>query len=290
MTASANSMGAAPAAPAASANGSANPGAQTANPNQKVQASPQPEARKMKLKIDGKDVEMLESEVISRATKAAAADQRFDEAARMRKEAEQVLQFARENPTEFFKKTGMNARDWAEQFLLKEIEREQMSPEQKRAWENEEELRKYKNNEKQQAEQKRKDEIAALEKTHLQNYDVMFTEALQKSGLPKTPYTVKRMAELQLVNVRKKLDLNADQLAKLVREDYASEQKALLSAFDGDQLIDFLGVDAVKKLSKAQIAKLKNRVTSSRQIDPQRPAGKAPLTWEEYRKRNRGRR
>lgn len=284
MTASASSMGAGNSTPApASATGVG----QTQGGQVNLQANPATPERRLKLKIDGKEMEMAESEVISYATKARAADQRFNEAANMRKEAESILKFAKDNPAEFFKKTGMNAREWAEQFLIKEIEREQMSPEQKKAWENEEELRQYKNKEKQTAEKERTDQIAALEKTHLQNYDVMFTEALQKSGLPKTAYTVKRMAELQLVNVKKKLDLNADQLAKLVREDYAAEQKSLLSAYDGDQLIDFLGPEIVKKLSKAQIAKLKNRGVAPRQATAERPAGKQQLTWDEYRKRNR---
>lgn len=285
MTATANSMGSGNPVPAAPT--SANGADQTQGGQTNLQANPTTPERKLKLKIDGKEMEMSESEVISYATKARAADQRFNEAANMRKEAESILKFAKENPAEFFKKTGMNAREWAEQFLLKEIEREAMTPEQKKNMANEEELRQYKDNEKKEAERKRNEEIAALEKTHLQSYDLMFTDALHKSGLPKTAYTVKRMAELQLVNVKKKLDLNADQLAKLVREDYLSEHKALLSAYDGDQLIDFLGVDAVKKLSRAQIAKLKARGVSPRQAAVNRPAGKQQLTWDEYRKRNR---
>lgn len=287
MTASANTIG---SAPATGNNPAPATGNQTPSQNPNGQPNQTAEQRRMKLKIDGKEVEMSESEVVSYATKARAADQRFDEAANIRKEAEQVLKFAKDNPEEFFKRTGMNAREWAEQYLLREIERERMSPEQKKALENEEKLRKYEDGEKLRIETERKAQIAALEKQHLQNYDLMFTEALQKSGLPKTAYTVKRMAELQLVNVKKKLELKPDQLAKLVREDYASEQKALLSGYDGDQLIEFLGPDVVKKLSKAQIAKLKSRGVTPRQTTPDKPAGKRQLTWDEYKKQNRKRR
>lgn len=287
MTASANTIG---SAPATGNNPAPATGNQTPSQNPNGQPNQTAEPRRMKLKIDGKEVEMSESEVVSYATKARAADQRFDEAANIRKEAEQVLKFAKDNPEEFFKRTGMNAREWAEQYLLREIERERMSPEQKKALENEEKLRKYEDGEKLRIETERKAQIAALEKQHLQNYDLMFTEALQKSGLPKTAYTVKRMAELQLVNVKKKLELKPDQLAKLVREDYASEQKALLSGYDGDQLIEFLGPDVVKKLSKAQIAKLKSRGVTPRQTTPDKPAGKRQLTWDEYKKQNRKRR
>lgn len=253
-------------------------------------ASPVVEAqapRMLKVKFDGKEVEMPESEVLSLASAGKASTQRFQEASAMRKQAEELMQFAKANPKEFFEKTGMNARQWAEEYLMQELQTEAMSPEQRKARENEEKLRKFESDEKNRADSVKKEEIKQLEERHRQNYDQMFTQALQESGLPKTAYTVKRMAELQLLNVKNKYELSSSQLAKLVREDYANEQKALLSALDGDQLIDFLGVDAVKKLSKAQIAKLKARQVSG--VVGQKPAvATTPsLTWKELQRRNR---
>lgn len=248
------------------------------------------EIKRMKLKLEGQDVEMPESEVIALAQRGKVSDKRFQEAAAMKKQAEDVLKFAKENPTEFFKKTGMNARQWAEEYLVGELKKEQMSPEQRKAAENEAKLKEYEDQKKSEADRKLQDDKRRLEQEHMQNYDKLFVEALTKSGLPKTPYTIKRMAELQLTNIRKKLELSADQLAKVVREDYQAEQKALFGAVDGDALLEMFGADIVKKLSKAQIAKLKAkgiRTASGNSGNRSTESGDKKLSWKEYQRRNR---
>lgn len=289
------------AAPATPAAPTAPPQAAGQNPPQAPPGAQAPpaaaaaEARKLRLKIEGKEVELPESEVIGLAQQGKAAGQRFQEAAALRKQAEELIAFAKANPREFFNRTGMNAREWAEKYLIEELEAEQMSPEQKKARANEEKLKAYEAEKKQREEEGRKAEMARLQAEHAQNYDKLFTAALHESGLPKTAFTVKRMAELQLANIKNRYELSAPQLAKIVREDYANEQKSLLSALDGDQLIEFLGADAVKKLSKAQIAKLKARGAGAGQTSGSAQAPRARqgegggLTWQEYKRRNRGR-
>lgn len=273
-----------PAAGQTSTAGAANPAAAPAG-----QQSATP-PRMMKVKFEGQEVEMPESEVLALASAGKVSTKRFQEAAAMKKQAEEVLKFAKDNPKEFFAKTGMNAREWAENYMMEELQNDAMSPEQRKARENEEKLRKYEDSEKRAKEKSRQDKIDALTNEKRQEFDVMFTKALNESGLPRTEFTVKRMAQLQLINIKKGLELNSTQLAKIVREDYANEQKSLLSAFDGDQLMEFLGPEAVKKLSKAQIAKLKARGvgpagSGSRTNKP--PQENTGLTWRELQKRNR---
>lgn len=248
-------------------------------------------ARTFKLKVDGQEVEMSEREVLDLAQQGKSANKRFQEASVTRKEAEQIIAFAKSNPAEFFAKTGQNARQWAEDFLLQEIQREQMSPEQKKAFENEQKLRKYEDTEKQTKEQARQDQMAKLEQQQMQSYDKLFVEALTASGLPKTPYTVKRMAELTLVNIKNKLELEPSQLAKIVREDYESEMKALYGQADGDTLLALLGKDAVKKLSKAQLSRYKSAKTNSSKAQ-EKPANKKddfnPIgAWKEMQRKTR---
>jgi len=249
------------------------------------------EIRKLKLKVEGQELELPESEVIARAQQSTVAAKRFQEAAQLRKQAEEVLKFAKENPTEFFKRTGMNARQWAEEYLIGELKREQMTPEQKKAAENEEKLKEYAQKEKDEADRKKREEDEKQKNLHLEKYNQLFVEALGKSGLPKTPFTVMRMATLQKINLAKKLDLSADQLAKLVREDYINEQKHLFGALEGDQILEFLGQDIVKKLSKAQLAKLKAKHTPASGSSRVQPTSqeKQSMSWREYQLRNRGR-
>lgn len=257
-----------------------------------VSGSPAQSAPEMfQLKIDGKDVKVSREEMIVLAQQGKVSTQRFQEASKLRQEAEQIMAFAKQNPTEFFKKTGMNAREWAEQFLVNELTVEAMSPEQRKARANEEKLRQYEAGEKQRAEKQKQEALERDTNTHRNRLDLMFTQALNESGLPKTPFTVKRMAELHLINLKNKLELEPTQLAKLVREDFAKEQKALMGGLDGDQLIEFLGPELVKKLSKAQIAKLKARANGSAPVtETKRPRSEGKeLSWDQYKARNRGR-
>lgn len=279
-----------PAAPVANQKNAANPPQNSQN-NAAAAPTPTPqEIRKMKLKLDGQEVELTETEVIAYAQQGKVAQARFQEAAKVRREAEDILKYAQENPEEFFKKTGKNAREWAEKFLLEQLQHEAMSPEQKKAKDNEDKLRKYEDDEKRKKAKEMKDHEDALTTSERTRLDQLFTKALFESGLPRTKFTVKRMAELQLLNIKNKYELPADALAKLVREDYEAEQKALLGGLEGDQLLDFLGPEIVKKFSKAQIAKLKARgVQPSAGGQRQPPSRKEDetLTWRELQKRNR---
>lgn len=284
------------AATQAPTNGAAKPGTQAPAKPEPGAAPPTPaEVKKLKLKIDGKDVELPESEVIARAQRESSSAKRFQDASDLSRKAQEIIKQADEDPQGFFSKRGKNIREWAENFLMEELKREQMSPEQKKAHENEEKLRVFEKERKDAADKKLRDEQDEVRKKHHDRYDGLFQEALAKAGLPKTAFTVKRMAELQLVNLKKKLDLTADQLVKVVREDYIAEQKSLFGAMEGDQMLELLGPDIIKKLSKAQISKLKSKGArpnastgnQPRVSDDGRPPGMSDWRWYQLKNRRR---
>lgn len=247
------------------------------------------EIRKMKLKVDGKELELPENEVIARAQKASAAEARWQESASIRKQAEEIMKFARENPREFFKKIGQDPRKFSEEYLMEVLEQEQMSPEQRRAYENEQKLKQYETEKKQREEAEQAAEMAKIEAEHSQNYNQVFMGALNKAGLPKTEWTVARMAQLQLVNLKKGLDLNADQLAKVVRDDYFDAQKSMWQEVDGDKLLELFTPDMLKKIAKAQISKLKSKGGMTRAEGKKEEEAPKFASWREYQKHNRGR-
>lgn len=281
----------------APANVSAQP-ASAANPSPEPIANVTPAqaaavARMMKLKIDGQDLEMPESEVIALAQQGKSANKRFQEAALAKRQAEELVSYMKSNPKEVLQKLGIDVRKLSEDTLMEIINQEKMSPEQRKASENETKLKKYEADEKARVDKDRNDKMAALEQTQMQNYDQTFVKALAETGLPKTAYTVKRMAELTLVAVKKGLDLDATQLAKIVKEDYENEHKMLYGQSDGETLLRILGKEGVKKLSKAQLAQYKTSakrtpppVADSRK--PKEPVTDSRVTsWKEFQKANR---
>lgn len=266
-----------------------------------AKAEAKAEARRLKFKMDGQDLDLSEEEVISLAQKGGTAQKRWEEAAQLRKQAESVLEYLKANPREALAKLGIDVRKMSEEHLLEELQREQESPEAKKVRETEEKLRKYETAEKareeaaarkaaEDAEAEKQAQATAKEREIMERYDNIFTTALEKSGLPRSPATILRMAQLQRVNLRKGLELNADSLAKIVREDYDAEFQERTSGMDGDKLLEFLGKDIVGKLTKAQIAKLKAKPAAySKPVEQSEPevkqsAGKA---WREWTKGNR---
>lgn len=271
-------------------------------PVEAVKPPTQAEIRKLKMKIDGKEEEITEEEAIVLAQKGKAADKRFQEAAAKQKEAEEVLEYIKQNPGEALKKLGLDPRKFSEEYLVEQLKREAETPEAKEIRETKEKLAAFEKKEaEREAAKKKADEEEAMsakqranaekERQIIEKYDGIFLAALQKSGLPKNAYTVSRMAELQRVNLKSKGDFSADQLAKVVKEDYDAELKLRTSDMDGDKLIEMLTAinpDILKKITKAQIAKLKGKQTFTAPTDPTPPPStEKPLTWREFTRKSR---
>lgn len=264
------------------------------------------EIRKLKVKLDGADIDMSEEDVIKLAQKGGSAEKRFLEAANLKKQVEQVLDLLKTNPAEAMKRLGQDPRKFSEEFLVEALKREAESPEQKRIRETEEKLKNYEKQEtvREATAKKQAEEAAASAKQKanaekeaqiIAKFDSIFTEALSKSGLPKNARTVARMAELQRVNLRSKGGYTAEQLAEVVRQDYDSEFKTRTDDLNGDQIIELLSrvnPDLLKKITKAQIAKLKGAPQKFSQNTAQVPVTQDEGTgmhknWRELQKARR---
>lgn len=217
-------------------------------------------ARRLKLKVDGRDEELDEGEVIKWAQMGRSAQKRFQEAAAARKQAEDFIKMLKENPLEVLRNPaiGIDVRKFSEEFLTKELQKETLSPEQRRIQELEENLRASDNEKKQREEQQRVEQHAKLQQHFAQDYETKITEALQTSGLPKTPLTVKRMADRMSAGIAAGFDLSPADVVQMVRQDYLTEVHDLFSQTDGDALIKILGDGVANKIRKADLARLKS--------------------------------
>lgn len=219
--------------------------------------------KKFKLKIDGADHELPEPEMLAFASKGMAADKRFKEASDLRKDAETFLDLLKTDFTQLLDnpKLGLDEkqkRDLIEKYYRqKYIDPETLSPEQLRLSQAERELSQYKDREKQVELQRQQQQEAQLQQYHADLYQKEFIQALETQMIPKTPGTIKRMAELKAKQLQMGIELPPEQLASLVRQDIAAELKTIASAAKGDQLIQLLGEDVVNELRKADLARLR---------------------------------
>lgn len=237
---------------------------QSETPESQTQASAPPvnAKRQFKYKADGAEVteELDDTELSNRLSLAKAAHKRMQESAKILKEKEAFERSLKENPLDILTKQDFNGRsfqDLAEEFLMKRIEEESMTPEQRSQRDRDSELKKYKDAEaaRQKAEEDQKAE--QLADHYRAEYEKAIISGLESSSLPKNEFTVKRMAELMQKNIQLGLDLEPQYIAQLVKEDYLAEQKALVGGLDGEGLVKLFGDEVINKIRKHDLSRFK---------------------------------
>lgn len=217
-------------------------------------------ARRLKLKVDKQEMDLPEDEVLKLAQLGVASQKRFQEASQLRKQSEDFVKLLKENPEAVLSNPaiGVNVREWAEKYLAEQLKREQLSPEQRRIQELEADKAKNDDEKRTREEQNKHEENQKLQDHYKQEFDKKFTEVLSTSGLPKTPFTIKRLANYMEHAVANGMeDVEPKDLVPLVRQDYMREISDLFSQTEGDALISLLGDGVANKIRKADLARLK---------------------------------
>lgn len=233
-----------------------------------------PQKRKFTYKADGQEIteELDDNELQSKLSLAKAAQKRIQEASSIKKQHEQVMKLLKENPMELLNNEQLMGqkkfREIAEQFLLQQIEQESMSPEQRAQAEMKRRLEQYEQQESQRKQEAEQAQMQKLENHYAEQYEKSIITALEASRLPKTPTTVKRMAQLMAKNLEHGLDLEPAQLAQLVREDYQSELKSLIGDLDAEGLVSMFGDDVANKIRKFDLQRFKLNASSKPKEEP----------------------
>ena len=220
--------------------------------------------KKYSLTVDGKneDIELdldNDEEIKKYLQKSKAADKRFQEAADVRKAAMDFIDQLRKNPRRVLTdpNIGIDVRKFAEEILNEEIKELEKSPEQREKDKLIKELEEFKQKAKDGEESAKK---AARERMEIEQERILesdITSALDIGGLPKTPRTVKAMAEMMMIALENGIDLSAKDIAPIVKNTNLKEFKELVTSLSDDQLEDFLGKEVLGRLSKKRLAKAK---------------------------------
>lgn len=216
------------------------------------------------LKVNGKEVKVPKSKLEMYAQLGLASDEKFKEAKKIREEADRILSTAK-NEKSAIKSlmaagyTKEEARKLIEDELLKEYEYEDLSPEEKKRLEMEDELKKYKTKEeKEQAER----EAAARqreEEQYFRKLDEELADAIKTSGLPKHPVFGKFALQYMASSASQDLDLSAKDAMKLVEQDFLGVVQELLSGMDAKTLKSWLGDKSLRSLREEAVSELKSK-------------------------------
>lgn len=235
---------------------------------------PKPEPKKptlKKVKINDREELVDEDELIRTYSKAKAGEDKFREAAEIRKQTEQFMEALKADPLSVLgdSRLPINRKELAEKWLLAELEQEMMDPRDRALQEKEAQLKQYQSKEqeaKQAAENERTNQQREIKR---QEISQLFSKAMEASALSKDPETaamaMRDMAFMMRAAKERGIEVSADELAKHAETKYQKAMYALANTLEGEDLISFLGDDVIKKIRKADLARLRSKDQPTKQ-------------------------
>ncbi len=220
--------------------------------------------KKLKLRVDGKDYEeeinLDDDEYLTRQLQLAkAAQKRMQEYSELQREVAEFVNMLKKDPRRALSdpSIGVDIKDLARQVIEEEIANSQKSPEQLEREKLETELREMKEEREREKDQFRQQELTRRQAQEFERYDMLMTQALEKSDLPKSPYIVKKMADYMLLGLEKNIELTPDEILPLVREEIQNDIREMFGAMPEEIVENLIGKDIFAKVRKKNLAKAK---------------------------------
>jgi len=235
----------------------------------KVEEAKKELRKKYNLKVNNKVRELEldlenDAEVQKYLQKALAADEKFQEAANMKKGFAELINQLKTNPLAILAhpEIGVDLKRLAEQVLTQEIEDMQKTPEQKKLEDMEKKLKAYEEEKVRLEEEKRQAEMSKLEEQTYQELDEQISEALAGTELPKSPYVVKRIADAMITAMDMGYnDVQVKDIIPFVEQQITSEIQQLFESAPettSEKLMEkFVGKKNLDKYRKSRISKVK---------------------------------
>jgi len=196
-------------------------------------------SRKYKAKVDGKDLDIDYDELVRGYGHNSAANARMREAAELKKAAESREKALmdniygwKENPTAAFEaleKLGIDVDSISHERVLKKMQLEMMSPEEREAYDMRQELQKYKSREAKEAEAKRQQEILDMRQKSATQLENGILDYLQ--GKPNiSPAVVGRAVDAMIAAAEDGKDISIEQAFKHAEGWFENERKSIFDA------------------------------------------------------------
>jgi hypothetical protein len=217
---------------------------------------------KYKIKVDGEDIELSRDELVKYAQMGRAGQKKMQEAAQVRQEAIHLVEMLRSNPRAVLSDPAILGSEeavlkFAQEILANKFEEEQKDPSVLRAEKAEkelEELRKEKKTSEERRQQEEYQRMVQQEEAQLEN---QITDAFESSGLPKSPFVLKRLADVMISAAESDKNITPKMALNIVKREMQKDLKEYFDMTPEDALEELLNADKVKNLRKRQLSKLK---------------------------------
>lgn len=221
-------------------------------------------ADKFKIKVDGEELELNRDELVKYAQLGKAGQARMAEAAQIRKEAQQLITALRDDPESVLADPailGSNEKvmEFARKLLSRQLEDEQKSPEVLRAEKAEKELEKFRKERKDEQEKKEKEDYDRMVAQNEAQLEEQITSAIESSGLPKSPFILKRMADVMISAMENDKEITPKAAMNIVRREMEKDLKEFFDVAPEDVLEQLINSEKVKSLRNRHLAKIRTQ-------------------------------
>lgn len=181
------------------------------------------------------------------------------EYSQLEKEVRSFVDELRKNPRKVLSdpSLGMDIKKLAAEIIEEEIANSQKTPEQLEKEKLEAELKAMKEEREKEKEESKKREFERIQQESFERYDMMITQALDKSDLPKSPYVVKKMADYMLMGLQQGIDVSAEDVLPLIRDEIQGDLKEMFAVMPEEVIEAIIGKDVFTRVRKKNIAAAK---------------------------------
>lgn len=217
---------------------------------------------KTKMKINGTEREYSFEELKLLASKSVGSNEKFDEAARMRKDVEDNVlsplkqrQLVKALESQGFSRK--EAMEVLEEQLAAMYDEEAMDPKDKLIKDFQEKEAKRQQEEETVKERQAREKEESEIQHEIEAFETEMFEALTRSELPKDPSFARAAALKMKAAEQKGIELSANDAVKLVEADFMNNLQSILPKLGVKQLKKFLGEQAIKDILNDSTSALK---------------------------------
>lgn len=255
------------------------------NASQKEKKAAVSTLKKYNIKVNGKnevvELDMNDDAAVTKHLQMSRAAQKtMQESSDMRKSAEEFINLLKTNPRRVLEdpSIGVDLKLFAQEIINQEIENAQKSPDQLEKEKAQRELAEIKARIEEDEKKRKSSELQRLQQEQQEKIEINIESALKTSDLPKTPYTVRKMAEMMLIALQNNVDLSPADLVPLIRKQMQVDIKELFSAANDDVLEELVGKDRISKIRKKKVAAVQQQVAQT--ANQVKSTGKTTATKE----------
>ena len=221
--------------------------------------------------VDGVTHSVTQSEALEWAQKGRSSHAKFQEAAKLRKEAaaekaavQAALSGDLDDLVELGIKAGLRKPEDIQNWILNKakaiLEEPELTPEQQKIREQEKKLKAYEAAEKQKADEEAQATFQREVEQHQEKFSSEIVNAIKSKGLNNDPFTVQRVAQalLDTMDENGVIHSSVDDAIAFVKQSENNSFDNYISGLGLEDLERLVGADKMSELRKRDLSKIKN--------------------------------